>query len=78
MFSLPAKGQKFRKVFTVMMPVIRMIPVIMFFFQLAMVSPMILHNITETKRTNSKTHQDSICNVKSNESLRHGLQIHIL
>jgi hypothetical protein len=69
MFSLPAKGQKFGKVFT-------MIQIIMILFQLAKVSPMILQK-KETEKMKNKTHQTT-CNVKSIESLRHGLQIHIL
>jgi hypothetical protein len=43
MFSLPAKRQKFRKVFT-------MIQIIMILFQLAKVSPMILQKKKKQKK----------------------------
>jgi hypothetical protein len=52
MFSLPAKRQKFRKVFT-------MILQIMILFQLAIVSPMILQK-KRNRRMNNKTHQDNM------------------
>jgi hypothetical protein len=52
MFSLPAKGQKFGKVFT-------MIQIIMIFFQLAKVSPMILQK-KRNRRMNNKAHKDNM------------------
>ena len=41
--------------------------VIIILLELAMISPMILNKITETKRLNSKKHKDSTCDVKAIE-----------